>query len=498
MWLSAWVFAHVLAPEALMTPTAQAVADAASKAEGACVSTSKSVPQEWCTQNCAIDPAGEACKSACKCPPSLLKKHETEVAAKEAKASLLGTEGQWPRVLLLGTQKGATTAFARTFEKAGLCSSTQGKECHVLVKEISNMEFPENTSASVTKYTSQFTDRDFSGNTNCSVRGHYDGNPFLLTDRGAPVFLRTFMPHNLQAKVRLIASLREPTGRMLSWHNHHRFTGPDPRVFAAHAASEIEVWMENGNLENAHNGVQNFWANMSKHSQWVHSPPLDMMIGMYEHGIKWWRAHWPRDQLFIINYDHFVYENTTLLKALGNFMDLDLVDEPMPHVNLHSATERSIAAMCCETYCALQLAAYRSANEGLYQMMDADSADHAGPKGELPFGRYSVPSCVACDNSTTAERILATCAPPKKVSAPKVAAGASGMPCGKGGPCHGQRLQTHGGGGGVGGGGGAGGGGHCSGHGSGHGASHGASHDGGHGGGGGGHAAASKKPSRTK
>ena len=150
--------------------------------------------------------------------------------------------------------------------------------------------------------------------------------------------------------------------------------------------------------------------------------------------------------------------------------------------------------MCCETYCALQLAAYRSANEGLYQMMDADSADHAGPKGELPFGRYSVPSCVACDNSTTAERILATCAPPKKVSAPKVAAGASGMPCGKGGPCHGQRLQTHGGGGGVGGGGGAGGGGH----GSGHGASHGASHDGGHGGGGGGHAAASKKPSRTK
>ena len=95
------------------------------------------------------------------------------------------------------------------------------------------------------------------------------------------------MPHHLQPKVRLIASLREPTGRMLSWHNHHRFTGPDPRVFAAHAASEIEVWMENGNLENAHNGVQNFWANMSKHSQWVHSPPLDMMIGMYEHGIRW-------------------------------------------------------------------------------------------------------------------------------------------------------------------------------------------------------------------
>ena len=89
-----------------------------------------------------------------------------------------------------------------------------------------------------------------------------------------------------------------------------------------------------------------------------------------------WLQIWPREQLFVINYDHFVYQNNTLLKALGAFMDLDLVDEPMPHVNLHSATERSIAAMCCETYCALQLAAYRESNEALYRMMDEDHAAH--------------------------------------------------------------------------------------------------------------------------
>merc|ERR1719263_1364985 len=119
-----------------------------------------------------------------------------------------------------------------------------------------------------------------------------------------------------------------------------------------------------------------------------------------------------RDQLFVINYDHFVTDNTTLLPALGEFMALDLTETPMPPVNLHSATERSIAAMCCETYCALQLAAYEVANERLYEMMDADAADHAGPKGELPFGRYSAPPCVACDNSSTPEKVLATSAPP--------------------------------------------------------------------------------------
>ena len=162
---------------------------------------------------------------------------------------------------------------------------------------------------------------------------------------------------------------------MLSWHNHHRFTGPDPRVFAAHVAQEIEVWMSNGKLENAHNGVQNFWDDDSSNQLWVHSPPLDMMIGMYERGISWWRKHWHRDQLFVMNYDHFVSDNTTLLREIGRFTGLDLLDTPMPRVNLHSQTARSIAAMCCETYCALQLAAFTDSNARLYEMMDADADD---------------------------------------------------------------------------------------------------------------------------
>ena len=404
MWLSAWVFAHVLAPDALVTPAAQAVAGAASKAVDACVSTDKSVPQEWCAKTCAMDPAGEACTSACKCPASLLKKHEALLKKEEANESPLD-EGQWPRVLLLGTQKGATTAFARTFEKAGLCSSTQGKECHVLVKEISNMEYPENTSASVIKYTSQFRDRDLSGNTNCSVRGHYDGNPFLLTDRGAPVFLRTFMPHDLQAQVRLVAILREPAQRMLSWHNQ-RNPSKDPRIFARSAKTEIDAWLQNAVLENAHTGVQNFWDADNGDGQWVHTPPLDMMVGMYEHSVHGpmgWKMHWPRRQLFIINFDHFTADAASVLKPLGEFMGLDLLSEPMPRENVHSESKNVCKAMCCETLCALQHVAFADSNRRLYKYMDADSAAHAGPAGELPFGRFKAPECVECGTATACD-----------------------------------------------------------------------------------------------
>jgi hypothetical protein len=432
---SAWVLAHALAPETqhlrpdltdealmdLVKPKDQEAANVSSPKEVSkevrtslkvlskdCVSTSAQIPSDWCARTCTSDPAGEACSSTCKCPAALLKQHEAEAAQAASAREVLVREGNWPRVFLLGTQKGASTAFARAFEHAGLCSSMQGKECHVLVKEISNQEYPINASTAVAKYTSQFVDRDFSGHDNCS--DHYDGNPFLLTDRGAPIFLHSFMPHHLQPKVRLVASLREPAGRMLSWHNHHRFTGPDPRVFAAHVAQEIEVWMSNGKLENAHNGVQNFWDDDSSNQLWVHSPPLDMMIGMYERGISWWRKHWHRDQLFVMNYDHFVSDNTTLLREIGRFTGLDLLDTPMPRVNLHSQTARSIAAMCCETYCALQLAAFTDSNARLYEMMDADAEDGAGPQGEPAFGRFEVPECVACGNTSKAE-LLAGCLP---------------------------------------------------------------------------------------
>ena len=66
--------------------------------------------------------------------------------------------------------------------------------------------------------------------------------------------------------------------------------------------------------------------------------------------------------------------------------------------------------MCCETYCALQLAAFSATNMLLYDMMDADSEDGSGPKGEPSFGRFAIPQCVACGN-TSAAALLAGCAP---------------------------------------------------------------------------------------
>ena len=342
--------------------------------------------------------------------PSIWNTGEDEDTNTALAARQPGVGGaNWPRVFLTGAQKAATTSFARLFERAGICPSLQGKECHVLVKDVGKDTPPETAESFVHMYTSQFSDA--SGGVSCETHGHYDGNPFLLADRGAPVFLRTFMPQKLLRQVRLIAILREPAQRMLSWHNQ-RSPSPDPLIFAARAAKEVDLWLGNAVKWNARTGVQNFWDDDNGDGQWVHSPPLDMMVGMYDRQVRTWTKLWPRKQLFIINYDHFAANDTSVLEPLGKFIDTELVEDvEMPRVNVHSESTNTVSAMCCETYCALQLAAFAESNQRLYDVLEADRAAGRWPEGELPFGKFKAPPCIACDNATTAERILATCAP---------------------------------------------------------------------------------------
>ena len=421
----------VLAPEPLEPGSPKALAVAANAAVAMNVSSEFLAPHLWnlyqgdqqegavpclhgivssnyCDNACMDDPDGEACKGECRCPPPVAPVPKQRGAPVVQRAGLpevpLGSN--WPRHFLLGIQKAATTSFAKLFEEVGLCPSKQGKECHVLPGADKNTP-PELAGALVKTYTSEFTNFDSSrgAKRDCSVQGHYDGNPFLLTDRGAPVFLRTFMPHDLQAQVRLVAILREPAQRMLSWHNQ-RNPSKDPRIFARSAKTEIDAWLQNAVLENAHTGVQNFWDADNGAGQWVHSPPLDMMVGMYEHSVHGpmgWKMHWPRRQLFIINFDHFAADAASVLKPLGEFMGLDLLSEPMPRENVHSEFQNVCKAMCCETLCALQHVAFADSNRRLYKYMDADSAAHAGPAGELPFGRFKAPECVACDTATACD-----------------------------------------------------------------------------------------------
>ena len=320
--------------------------------------------------------------------------------AKDASFGYGGRYGSnWPRIFLLGTQKGATTALSRAFEHAGACASRQGKEEHMLTTDGTTGDLADG-SLLVAAYKDLFPDQDMLHD-NCTLHGHYDGNPFLLTDMGVPNFLTRWVPHDLRPKMRFIASLREPAGRMLSWHNQHRRgMGPDPMMFASQVEEELTVWKANGRTGSAQRGVRNFWD--LDNETWIHSPPLDMMIGLYHHSLTRWRNAWPRNQIFVFNFDHFSSDSTLFLHALSSFTDLDLLAQPLNMINVHSKDPNAIAHMCCETFCALQDAAFHDANQRLYEMLDQDDQKKRGPPSEPYFGRFLAPQCVYCNSSDAA------------------------------------------------------------------------------------------------
>ena len=57
-----------------------------------------------------------------------------------------------------------------------------------------------------------------------SLPGAYDATPFQLNEEKQPSLLAGAMPPQLHARVRMVAVLREPASRLLSWYNHKVLT----------------------------------------------------------------------------------------------------------------------------------------------------------------------------------------------------------------------------------------------------------------------------------
>ena len=97
------------------------------------------------------------------------------------------------------------------------------------------------------------------------------------------------MPAHLHARVRLVASLREGSSRMLSWYNH--------RVVATNVKSEF-CKGEKGRVV----GGQ-FKPTFEEHAACELGLPSsnELHVGMYINGVARWAKEWPRDQLLVIN-----------------------------------------------------------------------------------------------------------------------------------------------------------------------------------------------------
>lgn len=338
-------------------------------------------------------------------------------------------QGAWPTTFLLGVQKGMTTSLAAALRREGMHNSSRGKETHyfgfmLAVRQQSARATPEQL-AQAFGYPSLFREGVDS----------FDADPGQLMNHALPDVLAQSMPLELHARVRLIAVLREPSDRLLSWYNMKvdRVVRDALRVPGERCGFELcnfcrrsrgllglgapgEPTLVSGELRGQHGFEPSFDTDARCEVARARGdyPKVYRSFerGEYAAPITRWRGAWPRQQMLILNFEHLLAAPAAQLGAIGRFAGLPRLHlRPLPHElqgnQTHSAYRTAL--MCCRTLCHLA-SEYRASTEQLYSMLDADHAHSLVRPRDLPasavppasepyFGRWRRPACRPCTAS---------------------------------------------------------------------------------------------------
>ena len=136
-------------------------------------------------------------------------------------------DGCLPDVMILGTQKAATSALFKLLEREEFACPTARKEEHFF--DAPRNFGPDNLTAAPGRLAAY---RRLFDPSKCAQRGagvHFDATPNYLSRPFVAPRIAAAYPPSLRPQLRLIAVLREPVSRGLSWYNHklHGWTERD-------------------------------------------------------------------------------------------------------------------------------------------------------------------------------------------------------------------------------------------------------------------------------
>ena len=152
-------------------------------------------------------------------------------------------QGCWPRLFILGTQKGATTSLFQVLnQEGGACGSMANARIESalpnlkgafnkesgIAKEPHVFDMARSEWAKVVKepglYRSLYRVKD------CPQRTFLDATPNYIHHPGAPGRVAELLPASWMPKLRMVLTVREPIARDLSWFNHRCATGSRDRL----------------------------------------------------------------------------------------------------------------------------------------------------------------------------------------------------------------------------------------------------------------------------
>ena len=289
------------------------------------------------------------------------------------------TNPRLPEILLIGAQKAGSTSLANWLHRYGICSARVfNNEPKFYRKEVHYFDNDERYSNGATFYAERFA--------HCHASGFaMDATPatMMYADRVRRTY-EGWDGGSMVDKVKIIALLREPSARELSWYNHITFQCRFRKRYHSHCYNDTT---NGGSIRSYSEYVDQVTL---RSLDVATTPRSDLCRGQYARFFKEWMQYFQRNQILILGYDELVQNEQALARRVQSFLGLDPLGSP-GRVDSKNTMENKykVRQPLCETQKKLLLR-FEALNDVLYELLE----QNPGPDMEQrPFPRFVPPNC---------------------------------------------------------------------------------------------------------
>lgn len=283
-----------------------------------------------------------------------------------------------PEILLIGAQKAGSSALANWLFDCGICPARVfGQEPRFYRKEVHYFGNEERYSKGVDFYAKRFAHcpRDALA---------MDATPanMLFADEVKKTY-DEWEGGSMVNKVKILAILRDPAARELSWYNHVTLKCRD------RGYNHADCYKADGSMRSFSEYVRDVTLKQVD----VETTKRKLLCrGHYAHLLKEWFAQFHRDQILVLSYEEMVSDEQRMMQRVQSFLGLDPQINPghMEEKNTKN-NEHKVRSISCNVQKELN-DVFDPLNDELYRLLETNP----GPQMEQrPFPRFVAKNCTS-------------------------------------------------------------------------------------------------------
>lgn len=299
---------------------------------------------------------------------------------------------QLPNILLIGAQKGGSSALAHWLFTHGVCRPTAfpGENWRSHRKEAHYFDKDDRFEQGIKFYAKRFY--------NCTSADYsMDATPAYLAfpDR----IKRTYdeAGNNQTENLKIVVILREPIARDLSVYNHKASLfreQADRNVFWRNAVNK-----KSGNLLPFEEYARTAFSHMLHPEEPCAESPVSFCYGLYAMFLKRWMQLFRHRQILVLSYDELIQNEEKLMWRLRTFIGLEDGEGPAEIEEVNTKhDEHKLSLPPCQLQKKMARG-YNIANKELYKLLERKKVPWMEQR---PFPPFVLSNCTTGDREMTA------------------------------------------------------------------------------------------------